>query len=78
MAQNTIAATKAKRKRQLALNERGRRIGESRPRAKFTDYEIHLMRELLEDELDAKGKLMLKGLTYPELADKFEAMARKK
>lgn len=40
--------------REVQVNERGRRIGESHPRAKLTDHEIDLMRELYE-ELRAEG-----------------------
>ena len=53
MAQNRIAGK----------GER-RRIGESHPRAKLTDHEIDLIRELAED-----------GLSVAQIAEKFERMA---
>jgi hypothetical protein len=57
----------------VVVNERGRRIGESHPRARLTDHEIDLIRELAEDEVDAvTGKLIRKGLSYREIAEKFE------
>lgn len=58
--------------REVAVNERGRRIGETHPRAKLTDHEIDLIRELAEPELDAKGKVIQRGLTYAEIAAKFD------
>ena len=48
----------------VAVNERGRRIGESHPRAKLTDHEVDLIRELAEE-----------GLTYEDIARKFELPA---
>lgn len=48
-------------KKIVAVNERGRRIGESHPRAKLTDHEVDLVRELAEQ-----------GLPYAEIAAKFE------
>lgn len=47
--------------REVQVNEQGRRIGETHPRAKFTDHEIDLIRELAEE-----------GMTYREICAKFE------
>ena len=53
----------------VAVNEKGRRIGESHPRAKLSDHEIDLLRELIE-ELIAEGKGHLEA--YRIAAEKFE------
>lgn len=45
----------------VAVNEQGRLIGESHPRAKLTDHDVDLIRELAEY-----------GMSYRELARKFE------
>lgn len=45
----------------VAINEDGLRIGEDHPNAKLTDSEVDLVRRLREE-----------GLTYSQLADKFE------
>lgn len=45
----------------IALNESGRRIGESHPRAKLLDYEVEQVLELLGA-----------GLSYAEVARKFD------
>lgn len=45
----------------IALNADGRRIGQSHPRAKLLDREVDLVLELLEA-----------GLSYAEVAEKFE------
>lgn len=47
--------------KEVQVNERGRRIGESHPRARLTDHEIDLIRELAEE-----------GMSYREIAQKFE------
>lgn len=60
------------RGRMIAVNERGRRIGEGHPRAKLTDQEIDWIRELAEPELDAEGRVLRRGLSYLEIAEKFE------
>lgn len=59
-------------KKYVVVNERGRRIGESHPRAKLTDHEIDLIRDLAEDEVDTAGKVIRKGMSYREIAKKFE------
>jgi hypothetical protein len=41
--------------REVQVNEKGRRIGQSHPRAKLNDHEIDLIRELYDD-LRAEGK----------------------
>jgi hypothetical protein len=45
----------------IALNENGRRVGESHPRAKLLDHEVGLALDLLED-----------GLSYAEVARKLD------
>lgn len=45
----------------VAVNDRGRLIGESHPRAKLSDHEVDLIRELAED-----------GMSYQQIAEKFE------
>lgn len=46
----------------VAVNENGQRVGETHPRARLTDADVDLIRELREDH----------GLTYQQLADKFD------
>lgn len=46
----------------MTANESGRRVGQAHPKAKLTDREIDLIRELFEDE----------GLSVPEIVAKFE------
>ena len=53
-------------------SERGRRINESHPRALLTDHEIDLIRELHADGLDRQGRVIRKGLSYRQIAEKFE------
>lgn len=48
-------------KRIVAVNEKGNRIGEDHQRAKLTDREVELIRQLLAD-----------GLGYRQVAKKFE------
>lgn len=45
----------------IALNENGRRIGEHHPRAKLLDREVDLVLDLLAS-----------GLSYAQVAEKFE------
>lgn len=45
----------------VAVNERGLRIGEDHPRAELTDAEVETIRELHEE-----------GVSYRQLAEKFE------
>lgn len=47
--------------RLVAVNERGRRIGEDHPLARLTDGEVELIRQLHEE-----------GMSYAVLAEKFE------
>ena len=47
--------------RTVAINDKGLRIGEDHQRAKLTNKEVELIRELREE-----------GLTYKSIADKFE------
>lgn len=53
--------TKKTGEEMVAVNDRGRRIGESHPRAKLDDHEIDLIRELLEE-----------GMSLGEAAAKFD------
>lgn len=46
---------------EVAVNERGLRVGESHQNSKLTDSEVELIRQLHED-----------GLSYKKLAEKFE------
>lgn len=48
--------------RSVGVNVEGRRIGQSHPRAKLTDHDVDLIRDLYEDG----------GWSYRTLADKFE------
>jgi len=50
-----------KRVQYVAVNDAGRRIGESHPRAQLTDHEVDLIRELIES-----------GMSLREVAKKFE------
>ena len=50
------------KKRTIGVNERGNRVGETHHRARLTDHDVDLMRELWEE-----GKI-----TTGELAEKFE------
>ena len=45
----------------VGINERGRRVGESHPKARLTDHEVDLLFALYEQ-----------GLTIVEIATKFE------
>ena len=45
----------------LAVNERGRRIGEGHPRAKLLDYEVEQVLALVAE-----------GLSYAAIAEKFD------
>nr|WP_319396118.1 helix-turn-helix domain-containing protein [uncultured Desulfobacter sp.] len=47
--------------KKIAVNEDGRRIGESHPMAKLTDCEVERLRQIREES----------GMTYRELAKKF-------
>lgn len=51
----------AKRYKLVGLNEKGSRVGETHHRAKLTDHDVDLIRDLRDE-----------GLTYQEIADKFE------
>lgn len=46
----------------VAINEKGRRIGDSHQRARISNHDVDLMRELREEH----------GLSYKELAEKFD------
>lgn len=57
--------------RRVAVAANGRRVGESHPRARLTDHEVDLIRELAP-ERDEHGRLVKPGLSYRTLAQKFE------
>lgn len=65
-----ILRQKTKRKL-VAINERGLRIGEDHPRAKLTDHDVSLILALIEDSDTARiaGK---RALTDTEIARKFD------
>lgn len=70
----------------IKTNERGRRIGDSHPRAVLSDHEVELLLDLLDDRrtiidrMQAGGAtqtaidamLTFKGLSYRLLAETFE------
>jgi hypothetical protein len=75
MARNNFnEVTKKAPRGRIVLNEHGRRINESHPRALLTDHEINLIRKLHEDGLDRQGHVIRKGLSYRQIAEKFEEM----
>lgn len=57
-----------KRKRIVAINEYGLRIGEDHPNARLTNLEVDVLLELRE-ELDENGKHIW---SYGKLAEKFD------
>jgi len=61
LAENYEEDSLTKPKELVAVNERGRRIGEDHPRAKLSNHEIDLMQELFEE-----------GMTLREAAEKFD------
>lgn len=50
-----------KRYKLVGFNEKGSRVGETHHRARLTDHDVDLIRDLRDE-----------GLTYQEIADKFE------
>lgn len=70
----------------VKINEQGRRIGESHPRAVLSDHEIELLQELLGEreaiinqmravaarQVEIDSALAAAGLSYRKLAVKFE------
>src|SRR5687767_8941796 len=56
----------------VKVNEEGRRIGESHPRAKLTDHEVDLLQQLI-DMLIEEGKSPVEA--YEIAAQKFELTA---
>lgn len=59
--------------RQVQVNERGRRIGETHPRAKLTDHEVDLLRGLYETLVDEGVK---PKAAARQVAEKFEVNTR--
>lgn len=55
----------AKRYKLVGFNEKGSRVGETHHRARLTDHDVDLIRELCDPEDPNK-------LTYQAVADKFE------
>lgn len=74
----------------VKINEQGRRIGESHPRAVLSDHEVELLLELLADretivrrmqgegarQVEIDRALIAEGLSYRLLAVKFEVGKR--
>ena len=56
-----VGVIKLAKKRMVMVNDLGRRIGETHPRAVLTDHEVDLVLDLHED-----------GMTLTEIAAKFE------
>lgn len=70
----------------VKINEQGRRVGESHPRAALLDHEVDLLMELLDErekligemlfagaaQVEVDAALTAKGLSYRCLAIKFE------
>lgn len=52
----------------VKINERGRRIGESHPRAVLTDHEVGLLLELLDEREAVIGDLLFRGVRQVEIA----------
>lgn len=52
----------ANRDKFVGISEQGKRCGETHPRARLSDHDVDLIRELRETH----------GLTYQAIADKFE------
>lgn len=76
---------------EVLVNEKGRRVGETHPRARLTDHEVDLIRELHESMVDdptvvrQAGKCGICGrpncaskvhAVYERIAEKFEAKPR--
>lgn len=57
--------------RRVAIADNGRRVGESHPKAKLTDHDVDLIRELATQR-DDHGRVTKQGLSYTILARKFE------
>lgn len=57
--------------RKVAVAANGRRVGESHPKAKLTDHDVDLIRELATERDDA-GLVVKAGLSYRVLAEKFD------
>ena len=64
----------AKNCKDIQVNDRGRRIGESHPRAKLTDHEVDLLREVYEDLLVGQKKPRREVARI--VADKFDVHPR--
>ncbi len=70
---NSALGESAKNSKEVQVNENGRRIGQSHPRAKLTDHEVDLIRELYE-ELAGEG--MGNHKIAEQIAAKFEVHGR--
>lgn len=55
----------------VGVNEKGLRVGETHHRAKLTDHDIDLIRELHDPTYDDAGNVIAPGLSYNVLAEKF-------
>lgn len=56
-----VAIIRKKKRVLVGVNEKGKRVGESHQRAKLSDHEIDLIRDLFDD-----------GMSISEIARKFE------
>ena len=68
-------AAKKTTTRIVKINEHGRRIGEAQPRAKLTDHEIDLIRELVAEML-AEG--LTQAQAHRRIAEKFDVQAARR
>jgi len=71
--EDRMAASKRNTKH-VKIDEHGRRIGESKPRAKVSDWEVRLLRELVAELITAGTKPME---AYKRAAEKFEVHPRR-
>lgn len=55
----------------VGVNELGLRVGETHHRAKLTDADVDLIRELYEETHLPDGRV-LPGLSYKQIAERFE------
>lgn len=51
----------------VKINEHGRRIGESHPRAVLSDHEVALLLELLDEREAVIGDLLFRGVRQGEI-----------
>ena len=71
-AQVTLKPAENRKYRHVAVNERGHRMGETHPRAKLTDHDVDLIRDLCDD----LRKTMSRRKVAAIVAEKFEISRR--